>query len=51
MGTSPSKHMIESALDMYITMSQKDRKDLQDKLLSSDLRNGRKRVMSMIMNL
>lgn len=51
MGTNPSDHMIESALDMYITMPQKDRKRLQDKLLANDLKNGRKRVTSLIQNL
>lgn len=51
MGTNPSDHMIESALDMYITMPKEDRERLQDKLLASDLKNGRKRVISLIRNL
>ena len=51
MGTNPSDHMIESALDMYITMPKEDRENLQEKLLSSDLKNGRKRVISLIQNL
>lgn len=51
MGTNPSDHMIESTLDMYITMPQSDRKRLQDKLLGNDLKNGRKRVISLIQNL
>lgn len=51
MGTDPSDHMIESALDMYITMPKEDRESLQKKLLSSDLKNGRKRVIRLIQNL
>ena len=51
MGTNPSNHMIESTLDMYITMPQSDRLELHNKLLSCDLRNGRKRVTSLILNL
>lgn len=51
MGTNPSDHMIESALDMYITMPIEDRKRLQEKLLTNDLKNGRKRVTSLIQNL
>ena len=51
MGTNPSDHMIESTLDMYITMSKQDRENLQEKLLSRDLKNGRKRVIRLIQNL
>ena len=51
MGTNPSDHMIESALDMYITMPWEGRQDLQTKLLSNDLKTGRKRVVSLIENL
>lgn len=51
MGTNPSDHMIESTLDMYITMPLDDRKLLQKKLLKADLKKGRKRVISMILNL
>ena len=51
MGTNPSNHMIESTLDMYITMPIEDRKELQKKLLKNDLKNGRKRVISLIQNL
>ena len=51
MGTNPSDHMIESALDMYVTMPHDDRKGLQEKLLQSDLKNGRKRVIRLIQNL
>lgn len=51
MGTNPSDHMIESTLDMYITMPKKDRQGLQEKLLQNDLKNGRKRVTRLIQNL
>lgn len=51
MGTNPSDHMIESTLDMYISMPLSDRQRLQDQLLAADLKNGRKRVISMIQNL
>ena len=43
--------MIESALDMYVTMPQEDRQGLQNKLLQNDLKNGRKRVIRLIQNL
>lgn len=51
LGTNPSDHIIESTLDMYITMSFEDRQELQDKLLQTDLKNGRKRVIRLIQNL
>lgn len=51
MGTNPSDHMIESTLDMYLSMPLDDRKNLQKKLLEADLKTGRKRVISMIQNL
>ena len=51
MGTNPSNHMIESTLDMYVTMPHDDRQRLQDKLLQNDLKNGRKRVIRLIQNL
>lgn len=51
MGTNPSDYMIESTLDMYVTMPQEDRQRLQDKLLQNDLKNGRKRVIRLIQNL
>lgn len=49
LGTNPSKHIIESTLDMYISMPIEDRKKLQDKLLEKDLRNGRARVSNLIL--
>lgn len=51
LGTNPSDHIIESTLDMYISMPVKDRQCLQKKLLETDLKNGRKRVITMIKNL
>lgn len=51
MGTNPSNHMIESALDMYITMPKEDRERLHSKLLECDLKNGRSRVLNIIKNL
>ncbi len=51
MGTNPSDHIIEATLDMYISMPQADRERLHDKLLCNDLKNGRKRVISLIQNL
>lgn len=51
MGTNPSDHMIEAALDMYITMPRDDRERLQKKLLDNELKNGRKRVIRLIQNL
>ncbi len=51
LGLNPSDTLIESNLDLYINMNQKDREEMQKKLLENDLRNGRKRVMSLIDNL
>lgn len=51
LGTNPSDHMIESTLDMYITMPKEDRQGLQKKLLQNDLKSGRKRVIRLIQNL
>ena len=47
-GLNPDDEVIESSLRMYLTLSQKARKRFQDKLLSHDLRDGRKRVMGLI---
>lgn len=51
MGTNPSDYVIESTLDMYITMPQGDRKAIQERLLQNDLKNGGKRVIRLIQNL
>lgn len=50
-GLNPDDEIIEGNLKMYLTMSAKSRKHYQDLLLSHDLKNGRKRVMSLIKNL
>ena len=47
-GLNPCNEIIEGNLDMYIGLSPKSRIELQNKLLSHDLRGGRKRVMSLI---
>jgi len=51
LGLHPSVWTIESTLDMYLGMSRSDRQHYHDMLLSHDLRNGRKRVLSLINNL
>ena len=50
-GLNPDDEVIESTLNMYLKMSQKTRQRYQDKLLSHDLKNGRRRVMALINNL
>ena len=50
-GLNPADEIIESNLKMYINMSEESRKQFQKKLLSHDLRGGRKRVMSLINSL
>lgn len=50
-GLNPEDEIIESNLKMYLSLSRKARKKFQDKLLSHDLRGGRKRVMSLINSL
>jgi len=47
-GLNPSDHIIESTLDMYLSLSKDERMAFHNKLLSHDLRNGRRRVMSLI---
>lgn len=47
-GLNPSDEIIEANLKMYISMSKENRKQYQAQLLNHDLRNGRKRVMSLI---
>lgn len=48
LGLNPSDSLIESNLSLYLSMSKSDREQIQSKLLENDLKNGRKRVMSMI---
>ena len=50
-GLNPSDEIIEGNLKMYLNLSKETRKQFQDKLLSHDLRGGRKRVMGFINNL
>ena len=50
-GLNPSDHIIQSTLDMYISLSKEERLDFHNKLLSHDLRNGRRRVMNLINSL
>lgn len=50
-GLNPDDEVIESNLRMYLGLSQKARQNFQDKLLSHDLRGGRKRVMGLINSL
>ena len=50
-GLNPDDEIIESNLRMYLSMSQKSRQKFQDKLLSHNLRGGRKRVMGLINSL
>lgn len=47
-GLNPDDEIIESNLKMYLGLSKKARQKFQDKLLSHDLRGGRKRVMGLI---
>lgn len=50
-GLNPADEIIESNLRMYLGLSQSSRQHFQDKLLSHDLRGGRRRVMGLIENL
>ena len=50
-GLNPDDEVIKGTLDLYLKMSQKGRQHYQDMLLKHDLRNGRKRVMSLIKSL
>ena len=48
LGLDPDDEIIETKLNMFLSMSQNDRQRLQDKLLSFNLRDGRKRVKRLI---
>ncbi len=48
LGLNPDDEIIESNLKMYLGLPRKTRQRFQDKLLSHDLRGGRKRVMGLI---
>lgn len=47
-GLNPSDEIIESSLRLYMNLSQDSRRVFQERLLSHDLRGGRKRVMNLI---
>lgn len=47
-GLNPADEIIESNLKMYLSMSKESRNRFHNMLLGHDLRNGRKRVMSLI---
>lgn len=48
LGLNPSDSIIESNLDMYISLTENERLNIQSELLKHDLRNGRKRVLNLI---
>lgn len=50
-GLNPSDEIIEGNLKMYLELSKNSRDKFHKKLLSHDLRGGRKRVMGLINNL
>lgn len=50
-GLNPPDEVIETNLNMYLSLSRASRQHFQDMLLSHDLRNGRRRVMGLINNL
>ncbi|MDU4862339.1 MAG: cytidyltransferase [Terrisporobacter othiniensis] len=50
-GLNPSDSIIEANLDLYINMTKEDRLSKQKILLEHDLRNGRKRVSTLINSL
>lgn len=50
-GLNPSDSIIESNLDMYINLSLEERGKKQSELLEHDLKDGRKRVISLINSL
>ena len=50
-GLNPADEVIEANIKMYLQMTQKTRLSYQAKLLSHDLKGGRKRVMTLINNL
>ena len=50
-GLNPSDYIIEATLEMYLNLSKNEREEFQRKLLSHDLKNGRRRVMNLINSL
>ncbi|WP_341215806.1 hypothetical protein [uncultured Wocania sp.] len=51
LGLNPSDNIIESNLDIYIKLSKKERIVIQKKLLSHNLREGKRRVVNLINSL
>jgi len=51
LGLSPSDSLIEANLDAYIMLTKEEREKIQKDLLKHDLKNGRKKVMTLINNL
>ncbi len=51
LGLNPRDTYIESNLKLYLNLSQEDRRKMQKRLLSYDLKSGRRRVMSLINSL
>lgn len=47
-GLNPDNEIIEGTLKLYLSLSQDNRQRFQERLLSHDLRGGRKRVMGLI---
>ena len=50
-GLNPPDEVIEAGIKMYLSTSKETRQKYQDMLIKHDLKNGRKRVMSLINNL
>ena len=50
-GLNPSDDTIEEKIKVFLNMSYIERQKFQDKLLSHDLKNGRKRVINLINSL
>lgn len=51
LGLNPSNKIIETNLNLYLTLSSSERKKIQNLLLKHDLKNGRKRVINLINSL
>ena len=51
LGLNPNDEIIEKNLKMYLSLSQERRQRYQEMMLSHDLKNGRRRVMSLINSL
>lgn len=51
LGLNPDDSTIEENLRKYLYSQKVFRQDLQNKMLSRDLRNGRKNVMNILRNL